>query len=218
MIMRVTVVLVSLLSLFLSTEAIAQPPEAGESRNYASVSVGADFTPPDVTAAVEYGERVTPNVQAYVTLTFFDNVIGEDLEDDLAGLSNALTAQTGRSWRFDGRDRGVGFVGGARYLARVSNSVRPYVGAGAGVLNVDRTISERTLGDVTMAVFGDYGIGSPDLALESQTGPLVELIAGITFVPRRRPYVDIGYRFRRAFGLGEDVSFSQVSAGIGYRF
>ena len=167
---------------------------------------------------MEYGERVTPNVQAYVTLTFLDDVMRKNLNAELAELSDAISDLTGMPWHFTGRDRGVAFVGGARYRARLTRTVRPYLGVGAGALNIRRAIDEQSIGDVRLAVLNDYGIGSAELTGESRTRPLVEGLAGVVFTPGRRLHLELGYRLQKAFGFGEDVTISQVSVGVGYRF
>jgi hypothetical protein len=198
-----------------------QPPDAPQApreRIYVSAATGASIGPQ--TAAVfagEFGERMHRNVQAYLTISYHENLMDSGLRGDLSLLSAGLTSATGVPWRLRGRDRGVSLVAGARYLIGES-SVRPYVGGGAGVINLKRTISDAQVGDVTSAVLTEFGIGESALTSEALTRPLVEASVGVAIAAGRATYIDLGYRFRRAFHLSESLDFGQLSAGIGVRF
>ena len=67
------------------------------------------------------------------------------------------------------------------------------------------------------AVLTDFGIGEFDLTTKADTGPLVEGAVGIGFYSGPT-YVDVGYRYKRGMGLDEALNFSQLVAGIGYKF
>jgi opacity protein-like surface antigen len=112
----------------------------------------------------------------------------------------------------------VTLVGGGKYLFG-SGSVRPYVGGGAGVISLRRSVTEARLGDVRDAVFNDFSVGEVDLSLApaSLTRPLVEAALGLGMASGRT-YFDIGYRYRRAFRLANKLDFSQISVGVGYKF
>jgi opacity protein-like surface antigen len=45
----------------------------------------------------------------------------------------------------------------------------------------------------------------------------VEAAFGVGIV-NGNTYFDIGYRYRRAFRLADNLDFSQLSVGIGYKF
>jgi hypothetical protein len=107
---------------------------------------------------------------------------------------------------------------GGKYLVG-SGSFRPYVGGGAGVLSIRRTVTEVRQGNVTSAVFNDFSVGDRELASApaSLTKPMVEAIFGVGIV-KGSTYLDVGYRYRRAFRLAEDLDFSQLGAGIGFKF
>ena len=183
---------------------------------------GASFGPvvqPGSIFAVEYGDDIGPNAQAYLTLTYFQNVMPQDLRDDLSALSAALTATTGRTWDLIGRDQGVTLIAGGRYLfGSRSGVVRPYVGGGAGIVNLKRTIADPRAGNVTLAVLDEFDVGTFNLTIRGTTKPMVEGTAGIAFF-NGPVYVDAGYRYKRAFRIdGETLYFSQGVVGIGYRW
>ena len=178
-----------------------------------AISVGSETSP---TIAAEFGESVTRNSQAYATLSYFDNVMTDQMRDNLAAAAENVRMVTGLSRSFTGRDEAVAFTAGGKYV--FGTRVRPYLGAGAGIIHIERTIGEISLGDVTRAFeqtgFGD---GIVSAGLTEATKPLGEVVAGIGFVTRNA-YFDIGYRYRRAFHVATDLNFSQVSFGIGAKW
>jgi hypothetical protein len=193
-------------------------------RGYVAAFAGAVTGPPaEGSFAAEYGENMGQRAQAYVNLSYFDNIMPSATRDQLTALGPAVTARTAAltpgsttPYQFSGRDRGVSFTGGGKFLIPVG-AAHPYVGGGAGVIDVTRTITERHLGDVTQAVFNDYNIGDPELLdPKGATKPVVEIVAGIGFV-FKHTYVDAGYRYRRVYGL-DDYKFSQFTGGIGYKW
>ena len=109
------------------------------------------------------------------------------------------------------------FAVGAKYLLPGSGVIRPYAGGGAGVLNIRRAIRDPRLGDVTLAVLGDFGLGEADFTAVSVTKPMLEAAAGVGIVAGQT-YIDLGYRYRYAFFLNEGFEFGQLSAGIGLKF
>ena len=208
----------------LAMPAFAQTPIGPGVRDDGWVSGigGASFgTPvePDSAFGVEYGDDVSPHVQAYLTLTYFENVMTQSLQDDIAVLSQELTAFTDSQFNLFGRDQAVTFLAGGRYaFGSPLSTFRPYVGGGGGIINLKRTIADPRLGNITVAVLNDFGIGDLQLATNSTTKPLVEGALGVALF-RGPLYVDIGYRFKRAFRIeGEVLDFSQAAVGVGYRF
>jgi opacity protein-like surface antigen len=198
----------------------AQPRDYG----YVAALAGATFgqgssadAPTSAMFAGEYGEWVTNNVQAHVTISYLDNLMATGLQDDLDTLSAGLTNLTGVPWSLSGRDRAVTLVAGGKYLFGES-TIRPYLGAGVGIINIKRRIVDPRVGNVTSAVLSEFGVGDSELALEPQTRPLVQMGAGVAFAAGRATHVDIGYRFMKAFHLANAPDFSQLSIGIGYRF
>lgn len=213
-----------LVSVLLLTAAVtvsaqtAQQEQGTDERSYVSVSGGAVASPAAAAFGVEYGDAVTRNSQAYVALSYFENLMGQPLRDDLAELATDLAGLTGTTWSFSGRDRGVTLVGGGKYLLG-SGGFRPYLGGGAGIISVRRSVVEARLGDVRNAVLNDFSVGEPDLSLApaSLTRPIVEAALGVGIISGRA-YFDIGYRYRRAFRLANTLDFSQISVGVGYSF
>jgi opacity protein-like surface antigen len=189
-----------------------------EQRGYVAALAGVEFEPPTrPVISVEYGENLHRDVQAYATFSYFENLMTRGLQDDLTTTAQAITALTGDRVEFHGRDRGLVFAAGAKYLIRASEAIRPYVGGGAGVLNIRRTIQEPRLGDVTTAVLGDFGLGEIEFTGVSLTRPMMEAALGVGVVAGQT-YIDLGYRYRRAFHMREQLDFSQFAAGIGFKF
>ena len=181
-------------------------------------SAGTEFLPPtEPVFSLEYGDDIHRDVQAYATFSYFENLMSRSMRDDLAATAAILTSLTGTPWEFQGRDRGLALVAGAKYLVPVSKAVRPYVGGGAGAFSLKRTIREPQLGDVTAAVLGDFGLGDVALVKTGVTRPMVEGGFGVEILAGPT-YIDVGYRYRRAFRLSEQFDLSQLSVGIGYRF
>jgi len=186
---------------------------------YMTGSAGASFSDSQaVTFGIEIGERINSRVQAYAAFQYFDDLFNNQAASDLNTLSSYLTTVTGDTWVLSGRDRGLAFSGGARYLLSRGPAFRPYIGAAPGVLNLRRTITEATLGDVSDPVLVVFG--APDGFINSRQREtprqVAELIAGVGFASGRT-YVDVGYRYRKVFHV-ESFSFSQFTAGIGMRF
>jgi opacity protein-like surface antigen len=218
-------VVVSSLVVVCAAPAFAQqgaPPQPVERRDYGWVSIaaGATFgseTDRATAFAGEWGEDIIPSAQAYVTVSYFENLMRQDLTDDLAELSASLTSTTGTPWNLRGRDRGVTLIAGGRYLLNSGGTIHPYVGGGAGVLNIDRTIADARAGDVTASVLSEFNIGELTVTTKNLTRPILEGAAGVAFF-NGPVYVDVGYRYHRAFHLDETFDFSQAIVGIGYKF
>jgi opacity protein-like surface antigen len=218
-----SIVVVCCLVLLTAGSSLAQQVRQAPApeRGYMTGSMGASFG--DSTAAtfgVEYGEAINRRVQAYAAFQYFDDLLIDAARDDLALLGSQLTAATGVPWSFTGRDRGLSFSGGAKYVLAESSNTRPYIGGGPGVLNIQRSITERDLGEVSDAVISVFG--APDGVIDptrmSTFKPMVEFIAGVGFSSGRRTYVDVGYRFRKVFRSRERFDFSQFTVGVGMRF
>ena len=215
--------LVPCLVLLTATMATAQQ-ERGPSRppldnGYMTGAMGASFSDArGATFGVEIAETLHPRVQAYAAFNYFDNLFNDQATSDLADLASYLTRITGDPWEFSGRDRGIAFSGGAKYLLSQGSTFRPYVGGGPGVLNLQRTITERTLGDVSDPVLVVFGApdGFIDASKESTFRATAEFIAGVG-IASGRTYVDVGYRYRKVFHV-ESFTFSQFTVGVGMRF
>lgn len=194
-------------------------PSAPLENGYMTGAAGASFSDTQsVTFGIEIGETINPRVQAYAAFNYFDDLFNNQAASDLNELSGYLTSVTGDVWALQGRDRGLAFSGGARYLLSRGPSFRPYIGGGPGVLNLQRTITERTLGDVSDPVLVVFG--APDGFInpreESSFLATAEFIAGVG-IASGRTYVDVGYRFRKVFHV-ESFTFSQFTVGVGMRF
>jgi outer membrane protein W len=178
------------------------------------VDIGSNTVP---TVAGEYGESVTRNSQAYANFSYFDNVMTDQMRNNLVAASSYIEQITGVRRSFSGRDRGLALTVGGKYV--VGSTVRPYVGAGLGGMQIRRTISEATLGDVSQAFAQQASLGDGVISAGAtkEMKPLAEVVTGLGFVTRKA-YVDIGYRYRRAFHSATTVEFSQVSVGIGAKW
>jgi hypothetical protein len=197
-----------------------QPRDGAPQRGYVSAGGGATLDSDRSGAfAVEYGDQIGRDVQAYATFSYFDNLITDSTQDDLRRLGDVMAGLTGTAWEFSGRDRGAAFVAGAKFLIPTGSGVRPYVGGGAGAINLKRTITERTRGDLTSAISTGLGFteGAFNSADASATKPLIEGAFGVS-VLAGHTYVDVGYRYRRAFHFARSLEFGQFSVAVGYAF
>jgi hypothetical protein len=214
-----------LLMLLVAAPAFAQQrpaPAPRPLRGYLIGGGGASIGTTDtaVTLSAEIAENMTRNVQAYMSAGYYDNIMSDAAANQLAVVGNTLTALTGTPWVFSGRDKARSFTFGAKVLMPVTSSVHPYVGGGFGALNVRRTISEQSRGNVTQAYLASFG--SPDAVIDptntDTTHPMGEVAAGVGAVIKRA-YVDFGYRYRRAFHTGtQSFDISQVGASVGVKF
>ena len=218
-----SILLVPSLVLLTATIAAAQEVRVTSTppldNGYMTGAVGASFSDAQATTfGVEIGETLHPRVQAYAAFNYFDNLFNDQAASDLSGLASYLTTVTGDIWELSGRDRGLAFSGGARYRLFDGSTFRPYVGGGPGVLNLRRTITERTLGDISDPVLVVFGApdGFIDAREESTFRGMAEFIAGVG-IASGRTYVDVGYRFRKVFHV-ESFTFSQFTVGVGMRF
>ena len=215
--------MVPCLVLMTATIAGAQQPRVASTgpleNGYMTAAAGASFSDArSATFGIEIGERINSRVQAYAAFNYFDDLFNDQAASDLNELSSYLTGVTGNTWVLRGHDRGLAFSGGARYLLSRGPSFRPYIGGGPGVLNIQRTITEATLGDVSDPVLVVFGApdGFIDASEKSTFRPMAEFIAGIG-IASGRTYVDVGYRLRKVFRV-ESFTFSQFNVGVGMRF
>jgi hypothetical protein len=207
----------------MATIAVAQQPRPAApprlENGYMTGAAGASFSDKQsATFGIEIGETLNSRVQAYAAFNYFDDLFNNQAASDLTDLGNYLTALHGTPWQFQGRDRGLAFSGGARYLLSRGPTFRPYVGGGPGVLNLQRTITESLRGDVSDPVLVVFGApdGFVNAADESTFHPMAEFITGVG-IAAGRTYVDVGYRFRKVFNV-ESFTFSQFTVGVGMRF
>ena len=94
-----TATLVPCMLAMTAATTLAQQPvgdsQPARERIYVSAATGATFGPQ--TAAVfagELGERVHRNVQAYLTISYYENLMDAAVRDDLLVLSTGLTSVT----------------------------------------------------------------------------------------------------------------------------
>jgi hypothetical protein len=186
---------------------------------YMTGAAGASFSDKQAaTFSLEIGETIGSRVQAYAAFNYFDDLFNDQAASDLVDLGDYLTALHGVPWEFHGRDRGLAFSGGGRYLLSRGPRFRPYVGGGPGVLNLRRTITEHDLGNVSDPVLTVFGApdGFIDASEQSTFRPFAEFIAGVG-IASGRTYVDVGYRLRKVFRV-DSFTFSQFTVGVGMRF
>lgn len=184
---------------------------------YLAALAGASFGPDRAPVfAAEFGERIHPDVRAYATVSYFENLMDRSVQRELDQLSEQLGDLTGIPWALRGRDRGAAFVAGAKYLVP-SGVARPYVGGGAGFINLKRIVTDRDVNEIDPTVFSPFDIDHIDVSTSAVTRPLAEATAGVAFFAGRT-YVDIGYRFRRAFQMRDRLEFSQVGVMLGVNF
>ena len=206
------------------TPALAQNREAPSPRWVRGYLIGSasalitDGIAPVFSA--EIAESATTNVEVYLTFSYYDNLMSDEARAELDDVSAQLSFATGTPWRFQGRDRGRSITAGAKYLMPTASAVRPFVGAGIGVINLRRTIAEQSRGNLTAAYLSQFGgsAGVLDLSQTNTNKPLGELTAGVAVVVRRA-YFQFDYRFRKPFHSGDagfDIATAGVAAGIAF--
>jgi hypothetical protein len=202
-----------------SAQGTAPRPAPLDRPWYVAMTGGAVSQAPGQPAlGVEVGQRIGRHGQGYFGVSYLDNLMRQSLTDDLDATASRLATLTGDSWAFTGKDRGVSVIGGGKYLFG-GGTIRPYVGGGAGLINLKRTVTDVRMGDVTRAVFNDFDLGDAELSLatESVIKPLVEGAFGVE-MGSGRVHFDVGLRYRQAFGLAEALNFTQIGVGFGYRW
>jgi hypothetical protein len=205
-------------------QPVQRPPQRASTplRGYLVVGAGSSVGMPQAspTFSAEVAEHVRANLHVYLSASFSDNVMSDTAQDDLVRSGDLLSQFTGEEWVFTGNDRARSLTLGVKYLVPTASPVRPYVGGGFGVLNLRRTIRERSRGDMSEAYLLEFG--APDGAVDpSQTNtnrPLGELTVGVG-IAIRRAFLDVGYRYRRGFHVGGDgLALSQVGVSAGLKF
>jgi hypothetical protein len=208
-----------------AASAVAQQvpaPVESPVRGYLVVGAGAvsGIGQTSPTFSAELGDHVMPNVQVYASLTYHDNLMSETARQHLVDVGQSLSTVTGTPWNFQGRDRAWALTAGAKYLFGDSPVVRPYVGAGLGVINLERVVREQSRGNLTAAFLSEFGSGDGlvDATQEDVVKPLGEVAAGLGVVAGRA-YFDFGYRYRTAFhNVGDSLEFSQFIGSVGVKF
>ena len=211
--------------LLAAAPAVAQQrpsPAPKPLRGYLIGGGGASTSTPDLamTFNAEIAENMTRDLQAYLSAGYYDDIMSQEARDQLAQVGAVLTATTGTPWVFSGHDRARSFTGGVKFLIPTGMQIRPYVGGGFGVLNVRRKIHEQSRGNVTNAYLAQFG--SPDGVIDpSETNtnhPMAEAALGVGAVVGRA-YIDVGYRYRRAFhSTNQSFEVSQVAISAGVKF
>jgi hypothetical protein len=214
-----------LLMLLVAAPALAQQrpaPAPQPLRGYliggGGASIGTAQTA--VTLSAEIAENMKRNLQAYMSVSYFDNIMSDATTNQLALVGNTLSALTGTPWVFEGRDKGRSFTFGAKVLVPTASSVHPYFGGGFGALNVRRIIHEQSRGNVTQAYLSQFGSadGVVNPLDTDTTHAMGEIAAGVGAVIKKA-YVDVGYRYRKAFHTGnQSFEISQVGAAVGVKF
>ena len=209
----------------IATPALAQqrPVRAPEPlRGYLVAGGGAAISTPQATMALmaEIAENVKPQVQVYLGAGYYDNVMSQAARDQLVIASTAVSALTGTRWVFEGRDRARYFSTGIRFLVPTGMTIQPYVGGGVGAINFRRTIRELSRGNITEAYLAEFGSvdGVVDPTQSNTTRPMGEVAVGVG-AAISHAYIDVGYRYRRAFhNVNDSFDISQVGVAVGLKF
>jgi hypothetical protein len=219
-----SVAFVSVLAVTFVTPAFAQNREAPPSRWSRGYLIGgASALVTDQIAPVfslEIAENATADIQVYVAFSYYDNLMSDETRAQLDNVSTQLSFATGSPWNFQGRDRGRSITAGAKYLIPTATPLRPFVGAGIGVINLRRTISEQSRGNLTAAYVSQFGVsdGVIDLSQTNTNKPLGEVTVGVAVVVGRA-FAQFDYRFRKPFHSGDtgfDIATAGIAAGIAF--
>src|SRR5215468_9417303 len=98
-----------LLMLLVAAPAFAQRPSLAPQplRGYliggGGASMGGSTAVTAITLSAEIAENMTRNIQAYMSVAYYDNIMSNAATNQLALVGNTLTALTGTPWVFDGR-------------------------------------------------------------------------------------------------------------------
>jgi hypothetical protein len=219
-----SIAFVSVLAVTFVTPALAQNREVPSPRWARGYLIGSASTLVTERIApvfsAEIAEGATADIQVYLAFSYYDNLMSDQAQAELDDVSTQLSFATGTPWHFQGRDRGRSITAGAKYLVPTATPLRPFVGAGIGVINLRRTISEQSRGNLTAAYVSQFGgsDGVVDLSQTNTNKPLGEFTAGVAMVVRRA-YVQFDYRFRTPFHSGDagfDIATVGVAAGIAF--
>ena len=217
------ILLAACLTVVVAAPALCQTRPAAVSRvprGYIAAAGGAAFAAENTPMlAVEYGDIMRRNLQAYATFSYFDNLMNERARGRLTQLGQLLTLATGAPWQFQGRDRAFAFSAGAKFLVPATATIRPYVGGGVGLINLKRTIVERTRGDITESFLNGFTMsdGVFNAGAIAVTQPFGEASFGAV-VLAGRSYIDIRYRLRNVFHASDTLRFGEFGIGAGVTF
>jgi opacity protein-like surface antigen len=211
--------------LLVAVPAVAQqaPPVARQPlRGYLIAGAGSSVSTPQtaLTVNAEIAENVTSDVQVYISAAFYDDIMSQATKDEIALAGDVLEAITIQPWSLQGRDRARSFTVGGKFLVPTGSPVRPYIGGGFGVLNVHRFIRDQFRGNITEAYAAQFGSadGVVDPTQDNTNHPMTEVATGVGIVIRRA-YVDVGYRWRKAFhNVNDSFEVSQVGVSVGVKF
>jgi hypothetical protein len=208
-------------TMVMAGSAAAQQRAPRPLRGYLVAGAGASIEPTRTTTiSAEIAENVRRDLQIYASASYYDNLMSDVARDQLVSVAASLTVATGAPWQFSGRDRGRSFTLGAKFLVPTGATFKPYVGGGLGVINLRRTIVERSRGNLTDSFLAEFGSadGIVDVTQSNTNKPLGEVAAGFGVVVGRG-YVDFGYRYRKAFHTQiESLNVSNLSVLAGVRF
>jgi len=165
-----------------------------------------DFSDVAPAFAVEFGERLHRQVYAYANLRYINDLMSEQMKSSLEAASE------GTGLNLSGRDRGLTFTIGAKYMFPPKLRFRPYVGGGAGAINLKRYIANQTFGDL-ISYDGIFNVGE-----SSATFPMGEAIIGFSGAASNRTYLDVSYRHGWAFNTPQSLEFGQLTVGVGFTF
>jgi hypothetical protein len=159
----------------------------------------------------EFGRNVTGNLQIYGTFGRMSNIVPRSSQDDLDALSAVLREETGQPWSLEGKAPAIFALGGIKYSLPTAGA-RPYVSAGLGFADLQISVEQAELGDVTLGLIEAGLVMREPLTI---TNLLYEAGAGV-HVPLGRVYFDLGYRLRRVRTV--ETTFSGAYLGFGARF
>lgn len=191
----------------------AQTADSG----YAQVNVGASAgKQAGALIAVEGGEAVTGNIEAFGELGWISSLQPATLAPSARTIAAFLQSSTGQAAAFSA-DTPAFFGGiGGRYFVRTRYGFRPYALASVGFIRIDQQVHFSLAGTDVTSRLADLGVTlGEDLDGAPTKGTLGVGVGALR--PFRSLQLDFGYRYTRIF-TRVGTNAHRVYAGVRYRF
>src|SRR5690349_5784177 len=117
--------LVTVLLLSSSAFAQQQPAPREQLQGYLIGGAGSSTSPQSTfVVSAEIAESIPMNMQVYLTIGYYDDVMTDTARAAIAESSAVATALTGNVWQFSGRDKARSVSVGLKYLVPTASGIR----------------------------------------------------------------------------------------------